>query len=217
MASILSTHRKKNSPCPRNTTHSKTRGLTLLVTLDHQHVVTTATADPFGGLHLGVHGVSGYHDPVQVEGVKQVPQGRDLVGLVRRWVSTAPVAWSKAARRCGAGSSLVRAPRMVLPSTAITLRPLMVPVRVHHHDARWVSRFAGSRSCSTRRMVDCRGQGLTCLQSQGLQLGSGQVGGVLPYCYQAAPGRPVSRSRLGTGPWASRSARPAGPWDRPHS
>ena len=88
--------------------------------------------------------------------------GRVGISLVlpatRSWVSTAPVAWSKAARRCGAGSSPARAPRMVLPSTAITLRPLMVPVRVHNHDAKRASRPAGSRSWSTRRMVDSDGR-----------------------------------------------------------
>ena len=76
----------------------------------------------------------------------------------RSWVSTAPVAWSKAARRCGAGSSPVRAPRMVLPSTAITVRPLMVPVRVHNHALSSASRSAGSRSCRTRRIVDSDGR-----------------------------------------------------------
>ena len=86
----------------------------LLVALDRQHVVTTATADPLSDACLGVHGVSGYHGPVQVEGLKQVPQSRDLwldLSATRCWVSTALVAWSKAARRCGAGSSLVRAAR----------------------------------------------------------------------------------------------------------
>lgn len=46
------------------------------------------------------------------------------------WVSTVPVTWSRAERRRGAGFSLVRAPRMVLPSTATTLRPSMVLSRV---------------------------------------------------------------------------------------
>ena len=55
----------------------------LLVVLDRQEVVTATPADPLGGVHLGVHGVSGHHCPVQVEGVKQVPESRDLVGLAR--------------------------------------------------------------------------------------------------------------------------------------
>ena len=69
------------------------------------------------------------------------------------------MAWSRADRRCGAGFSPVWAPRMVLPSAAITLRALMVLVRVHNHDLRWASRPAGSRSCRTRRMVDSDGRG----------------------------------------------------------
>ena len=43
---------------------------------------------------------------------------------------------------------------MILPSTAITLRPQVVPVRVHNHDAKWASRPAGSISWSTLRIVD---------------------------------------------------------------
>ena len=65
----------------------------------------------------------------------------------------------------------------VLPSTA--------PVRVHNHDLRRVLRSVGSRSCSTRRMDDCRRQGLPRFQTQGLQVGGGQVGGVLPDGRQA--------------------------------
>ena len=132
----------------------------LLVVLDRQEVVTTTPADPLGGVRLGVHGVSGHHDPAWVEGFKQDPESRDLVGLAGHPLlgSTAPVAWSKAARRCGAGSSPVRAPRMVLPSTAITVRPLMVPVRVHNHALSSASRSAGSRSCRTRRIVDSDGR-----------------------------------------------------------
>ena len=53
---------------------------TLLVALDGEHVMTTLITDSLGSLHLGVHGVGGHH-PVQVERLKQVPQGRDLVGL----------------------------------------------------------------------------------------------------------------------------------------
>ena len=55
---------------------------------------------PPGG--LGVHRISSHHHPVQVDGLKQVPQGRDLwldLSATRCWVRTAPVAWSKAARR----------------------------------------------------------------------------------------------------------------------
>ena len=177
-------------------------------------------ADPPGGVRLGVHGVSGHHDPVQVEGFKQDPESRNLwldLPATRSWVSTAPVAWSKAARRCGAGSSPVRAPRMVLPSTAITVRPLMVPVRVHNHDLTRVLRSVGSRSCRTRRIVDCRRQGLARLHPQRPQVGAGQVGGVLPYRRQA----PAAGQHPGDGQGQYRgqasSAGPDGPWDQPRS
>ena len=43
--------------------------------------MTTTPADPLGGVRLGVHGVSGHHDPAWVEGFKQDPESRDLVGL----------------------------------------------------------------------------------------------------------------------------------------
>ena len=65
------------------------------------------------------------------------------------------------------------------PSTAMTVLPSTVPVRVHNHDLRRVLRSVGSRSCSTRRMDDCRRQGLPRLQAQGPQIRRGQVGGVL--------------------------------------
>ena len=44
-------------------------------------------------------------------------------------------------------------PRMVL-STAMTVLPSMVSVCVQNYDPRWASRSAGSRSWSTRRVVD---------------------------------------------------------------
>ena len=53
----------------------------LLVVQRRQEVVTTTPADPLGGVRLGVHGVSGHHDPAWVEGFKQDPESRDLVGL----------------------------------------------------------------------------------------------------------------------------------------
>ena len=52
------------------------------------------------------------------------------LSATRRCATTTPRTWSRAAGRCGAGLSAVRAPRMVLPFTAITLRPAMAPVRV---------------------------------------------------------------------------------------
>ena len=54
--------------------------------------------------------------------------------------------------------SPVRAPRMVSSSTAITLRPAMVPVRVHNQEVRRASRPAGSRSFRTLRIVDSDGR-----------------------------------------------------------
>ena len=47
---------------------------------------------------------------------------------------------------------------MVLPSTAMTVLPSMVPARVHNHDLRRLLRSVGSRSCRTRRMVDSEGR-----------------------------------------------------------
>ena len=145
-------------------------------------------ADPPGGVHLCVHGVGGDHYPVEVEGLEKLSDGGDLwmdLSATRAWVSTAPVAWSRADRRCGAEACPRRAPRTVLPSIAMTVLPSTVPVRVHNHDLRRVLRSVGSRSCSTRRMNDCRRQGLPRFQTQGLQVGGGQVGGVLPDGRQA--------------------------------
>ena len=79
------------------------------------------------------------------------------MSATRIWVSTTPVAWSRAARRCGAEACPRRAPRTVLPSTAMTVLPSMVPVRVQHQDLKWALRSVGSRSCRTLRMVDSDG------------------------------------------------------------
>ena len=75
-----------------------------------------------------------------------------------RCPTTTPLARPGAARRWGAGLEPVRAPRMVLPSTAITLRPAMVPVRVKNQEVRRASRPAGSRSFRTLRIVDSDGR-----------------------------------------------------------
>ena len=53
----------------------------LLVAQRREKVVTTTLGDPLGCACLGVHRIGSHHHPVQVEGLKQVPQGRDLVGL----------------------------------------------------------------------------------------------------------------------------------------
>ena len=53
------------------------------------------------------------------------------LSATRRRPATTPLARPGADRKWGP----VRAPRMVLPSTAITLRSAMVPVRVKNHEA----------------------------------------------------------------------------------
>ena len=133
----------------------------LLVAFDGEHVVAALIADPLGGVHLCVHGVGGDHYPVEVEGLEKLSDGGDLwmdLSATRAWVSTVPVAWSRADRRCGAEACPRRAPRTVLPSIAMTVLPSTVPVRVQNHDLRRVLRSVGSRSCSTRRMVDSDGR-----------------------------------------------------------
>ena len=172
----------------------------LLVAQRREHVVAALIADPPGGVHLCVHGVGGDHYPAWVEGLEKLPDGGDLwldLSATRAWVSTAPVAWSRADRRCGAEACPRRAPRTVLPSIAMTVLLSTVPVGVHNHDLRRVLRSVGSRSCSTRRMDDCRRQGLPRLQAQGPQIRRGQVGGVLPDGRQAPAA--CEQSRHGQG------------------
>ena len=53
----------------------------LLVAQRREKVVTTTPGNPLGCACLGVHRIGGDHRPVQAWGLKQVPQGRDLVGL----------------------------------------------------------------------------------------------------------------------------------------
>ena len=131
-----------------------------LVVLDRQEVVGAAGDDPLGGAPPGVHGVGGDQGPVQVQGGEQVPQGGDLVGLIRH--SALPHDHSarpaRGRQEVGAGLSPVRAPRMVSSSTAITLRPAMVPVWVKNQEVRRASRPAGSRSFRTRLIVDSLGR-----------------------------------------------------------
>ncbi len=73
----------------------------LLVAFDRQHVVATLIADPLGGVHLGVHRIGGDHRPVDVQGFESsLSAGISLdLSATRCWVRTAPVAWSRAARR----------------------------------------------------------------------------------------------------------------------
>ena len=90
----------------------------LLVAFDGEHVVAALIADPLGGVHLCVHGVGGDHYPAWVEGLEKLSDGGDLwldFSATRAWVSTAPVAWSRADRRCGAEACPRRAPRTVSP------------------------------------------------------------------------------------------------------
>jgi hypothetical protein len=74
--------------------------------------------------------------------------------------STVPVAWSRAASKCGASCPVCLrflAPRTVLPSRAITRRPCTTSLRVHSHaPSTWSSRSASSRANSLRR-VDSSG------------------------------------------------------------
>ena len=85
------------------------------------------------------------------------------------------------------------------PSTAMSVLPSMVPVRVHNHDLRRVLRSVGSRSCSTRRMDDCRGQGPVPPPSPGTadQTGSGRW--CAPRWPSGSGGLRALPSRPGTG------------------
>ena len=77
----------------------------LLVAQRREKVVTTTPGDPLGCVHLCVHGVGGDHYPVHAQRFEQDRQGGDLwldLSATRAWVRTVPVAWSRAARRCGA-------------------------------------------------------------------------------------------------------------------
>lgn len=115
---------------------------------------------PGRGGGLGAHGVGCDHGPVQARG--STSSGRAGISLdlstTLRWVRTVPVAWSRAASRCGAAWSPLRAPRTVLPSTAMSLRPWTVPVRMAGHEQVRASRPAGSRPARTRPMVDSDGR-----------------------------------------------------------
>ena len=90
----------------------------LVAFFDGEHVVAALIANSLGGVDLCVHGVGGDHYPVEVEGLEKLSDGGDLwldLSATRAWVSTAPVAWSRADRRCGAEACPRRAPRTVSP------------------------------------------------------------------------------------------------------
>src|SRR5664279_3311389 len=79
-----------------------------------------------------------------------------LLEATASWPRTAPADWSNAATRCGA-PAVVRAPRMVLPSTAMTRRPARCPTRVAIHPASRASRSSASSMARVRRIVDSDG------------------------------------------------------------
>ena len=70
------------------------------------------------------------------------------------WPSTAPEPWARAATRCGAEVPPPRAPRSVLPSIAITLRPATSAVLVSAQAPSAASRRSASRRANRRRSVD---------------------------------------------------------------
>ena len=89
------------------------------------------------------------------------------LSATRLWVRAVPAARPGAARRWGAGLEPVRAPRMVLPSTAITVLPPMAPVRVKNQEAGAgveVARVQVLQDPPDRRL---RRQGPPLLQAQG--------------------------------------------------
>lgn len=70
---------------------------------------------------------------------------------------TTPRGWSNAATRWGVTTPARRAPRMVLPSTAITRRPLTTVVVVHIHAPITASSTSGSSLVNSRRNTDASG------------------------------------------------------------
>ena len=136
--------------------------------------MTTAPGDPLGCVHLGVHRIGGHHRLVQVQRFEKLSERGDLVGL----------AGHPLLGQHGAGGVVQSGQEMGhrhLPPTS-PAHGLAIH-RDHsasvdgagayaHHDLRWASTSAGSRSCRTRRMDDCRGQGLVRRWSQGLQVGA---------------------------------------------
>ena len=73
------------------------------------------------------------------------------------WATTVPVCWHNPASRCTRLPAASRAPRSVLPSKAITRRPLIVLVRNHIHAPISSSSLSGARRCRQRRIVDSDG------------------------------------------------------------
>src|SRR5215207_1465295 len=96
-----------------------------LVGLDGEHVVTAGGGDQPGGVGLGVHRIDGHHDTPSAARSNAASSVRTagislLFAAVANCPRMVPVAWSKAATRCGAAVVALRAPRTVLPSMART-------------------------------------------------------------------------------------------------
>ena len=171
--------------------------------LDRERVVGAAGDDPLGGAPPCVHGVGAGDRTAGVQGASS--SGRAGISLdlsdTPRCPTTTPLARPGAARRWGAGLSPVRAPRMVLPSTAITLRPPMAPTRVRSQDATLASRSSAFTRSSTLRMVD-------------------SLGRARPSSRSRAPGRPVPgrrRARASPPAYGTPPGPPPPPGTRPRS
>ena len=91
------------------------------VAFDDEYVVRAAFVHLAGVAVLGVQGVGGDHRAGDVDTVQQGAKAVISFVLASSWVwpSTTPERWSNAANRCLAVRSGPRAPRAVLPSTAI--------------------------------------------------------------------------------------------------
>ena len=159
----------------------------LLVVQRRQEVVTTTPADPLGGVRLGVHGISGHHDPAWVEGFKQDPESRDLVGFVRD-----SSLGQDSAGDLVQGRQQMRGRRVAGAGAAHGLA-------IHGDHCAAVDgagaraqpgRQVGVEVCGVQVLQDpsdggLRWKVLPLLQPQRAQVGAGQVGGVLPYRRQA--------------------------------
>lgn len=101
------------------------------------------------------------HDTGQVEGLRLVPQRRDLIALGTdlHLPQDAPPGWSRAATRCGARPDPMRAPRTALVVAAMTLRQPCIPVRVPFHAPITEPNRSPSTSANARPIVDSDGPG----------------------------------------------------------
>ena len=136
---------------------------------------------------MGVHRIGAYHHPVQVEGLEQFPERGDLIGLVChtclgkdsarglvqgrqettcRFLACAGLAHGLAVHRNDC-SSFDGAGTRTEPGPHMSVEVRGVQVLEHPPDGR------------------LRRKSLSALKAQGLQVGGGQVRGVLPYRCQA--------------------------------